>query len=72
MFSAEDAQDLQVKTLQAEIALMQQDLSSLKAKDEKLEKQIQSNAIELQALGIGGEGAIDLENPSQELEEGES
>ena len=43
-----------------------------KAKDEKLEKQIQSNAIELQALGIGGGEAIDLENPSQELEEGES
>ena len=43
-----------------------------KAKDEKLEKQIQSNAIELHALGIGGGEAIDLENPSQELEEGES
>ena len=39
IFSAEDAQDLQVKTLQAEIALMQQDLSSLKAKDEKLEEE---------------------------------
>ena len=30
---------MQVKTLQAEIALMQQDLSSLKAKDEKLEEE---------------------------------
>jgi len=38
-YNAEDAQDLQVKTLQAEIALMQQDLSSLKAKDEKLEEE---------------------------------
>jgi len=38
-YNADDAQDLQVKTLQAEIALMQQDLSSLKAKDEKLEEE---------------------------------
>ena len=39
--SAEDAQDLQVKTLQAEMALMQEDMSNLKSKDEVLEKEKQ-------------------------------
>jgi len=38
---AEDAQDLQVKTLQAEMALMQEDMSNLKSKDEVLEKEKQ-------------------------------
>lgn len=38
-YNAEDAQDFQVKTLQAEIALMHQDMSHLKEKDEKLEKE---------------------------------
>jgi len=40
-YNAEDAQDLQMKTLQSEIALMQVDMSNLKEKDEKLEKEKQ-------------------------------
>jgi len=38
-YNAEDAQDLQMKSLEGEIVLMQEDLSSLKAKDEKLEEE---------------------------------